>query len=200
MRFGKYIPKLSLVKRFRKSEDGATVIEFAFLAIPFFMIIIATLETLIAYAGEQLLNNAVDDMSRQLRTGEITFGMGRSTDLTEEEFVTEFCNKINIMLPCSNMGEAGQTLYVDLQTVTSYGDIDVEIPKVSSAAYAELDTSGFGYSPGGSGTINVMRVYYKWDIVIDLIRPYITNIRPGPDDSEYYLMVATTAFRNEDYP
>lgn len=188
------------VKRIRKSESGSTALEFGVLAIPFFMIIVATVETLVAFAGEQILVNAVDKMSRQLRTGEITFNMGRTTDLTEAEFRELFCNEINIVLSCSNTISSDQKLFIDLKNVVNYSDIDVGIPKVNSADYAELDTSGFEYSPGGSGSINVLRVYYKWDVTVDLIRPYITNIRPGAEGSEYYLMVSTMAFRNEGYP
>ncbi len=196
-------PRLSAlkrpIKRIEKSESGSTALEFGILAIPFFMIIAATIETLIAFAGEQLLVNAVDKMSRQLRTGQITFNQGQPTDLTETEFRQLFCNEIKIVLSCSEVISPDQKLYIDLKTVVNYSDIDVGIPKVSAAAYSELDTSGFTYSPGGSGSINVLRVYYKWDVTIDLIRPYITNIRPGTEGSEYYLMVATTAFRNEVY-
>ncbi|MEP2945026.1 MAG: TadE/TadG family type IV pilus assembly protein [Lentilitoribacter sp.] len=200
MKFPRLTALMHPVKRIRKSESGSTALEFGVLAIPFFMIIVATVETLVAFAGEQILVNAVDKMSRQLRTGEITFNMGRTTDLTEAEFRELFCNEINIVLSCSNTISSDQKLFIDLKNVVNYSDIDVGIPKVSSADYAELDTSGFGYAPGGSGSINVLRVYYKWDVTVDLIRPYITNIRPGAEGSEYYLMVSTTAFRNEGYP
>lgn len=200
MRFPRLTALMHPVKRIRKSESGSTALEFGILAIPFFMIIVATVETLVAFAGEQILVNAVDKMSRQLRTGEITFNMGRSTDLTEAEFRELFCNEIKIVLSCSNTISSDQKLFIDLKNVANYSDIDVGIPKVSSADYAELDTSGFEYSPGGSGSINVLRVYYKWDVTVDLIRPYITNIRPGAEGSEYYLMVSTMAFRNEGYP
>lgn len=200
MRFPRLTALMHPVKRIRKSESGSTALEFGVLAIPFFMIIVATVETLVAFAGEQILVNAVDKMSRQLRTGEITFNMGRTTDLTEAEFRELFCNEIKIVLSCSNTISSDQKLFIDLKNVVNYSDIDVGIPKVNSADYAELDTSGFEYSPGGSGSINVLRVYYKWDVTVDLIRPYITNIRPGAEGSEYYLMVSTMAFRNEGYP
>ena len=200
MNFPRLTALMHPVKRIRKSESGSTALEFGVLAIPFFMIIVATVETLVAFAGEQILVNAVDKMSRQLRTGEITFNMGRTTDLTEAEFRELFCNEIKIVLSCSNSISSDQKLFIDLKNVVNYSDIDVGIPKVSSADYAELDTSGFEYSPGGSGSINVLRVYYKWDVTVDLIRPYITNIRPGAEGSEYYLMVSTMAFRNEGYP
>lgn len=191
-------PDLSVFKRLGKSESGSTAMEFGILAIPFFLIIVATIETFVAFAGEQLLESAVDSMSRKLRTGEITFNMGLPTDLNEAEFNTEFCNEISLMLSCDGIGTADQKLFVDLQTVTNYSSIDASVPKVTSANYSELDTSGFGYNPGGSGTINMLRVYYKWEVTTDVIRPYITNIRPS-SGSEYYLMVATTAFQNEGY-
>ena len=72
--------------RFRKDREGAAAIEFALLAIPFLMLIFATFETFFAFAGEQLMANAVDTMARKIRTGEITFGQGKATDVTEVEF------------------------------------------------------------------------------------------------------------------
>lgn len=188
-------------RKIRKSESGSTAIEFGILAIPFFMIIFATIETLLAFAGNQLLQNAVDVMSRKLRTGEITFNMGRpATDLNESEFRTAFCNEISIMLSCDQLASGDEKLLVDLQTVTNYASIDTAIPVVSNATFSQLDTTGFGYNPGGSGSINVLRVYYKWGIFLDLIRPYITNVRPEDGSTSYFLMIATTAFKNEGYP
>ena len=183
-----------------KSESGGTAIEFGILAIPFFMIIFATIETLVAFAGNQLLQNATDTLSRQLRTGEITFNMNRPTDLTEAQFKTEFCSQISLMLSCDQIAPGDERLLIDLQRVTDYASIDVDIPTVSNTAFAQLDSSGFGFNPGGSATINVLRVYYKWGIILDLIRPYITNVRPENGSTSYFLMVATTVFKNEGYP
>jgi Flp pilus assembly protein TadG len=64
------------------------------------MLIFATIEAFIAFAGEQLLENAVDTMSRQVRTGQITFGMGRATDKSEAEFRAMFCDEISLMIKC----------------------------------------------------------------------------------------------------
>jgi Flp pilus assembly protein TadG len=70
---------------------------------------------------------------------------------------------------------------------------------VPLAADGGLDKSSFGYSPGGPKTYNMVRAYYQWQIVTDLIRPYISNIRPTSGGS-YFLIVETAAFQNEDYP
>jgi Flp pilus assembly protein TadG len=72
---------------------------------------------------------------------------------------------------------------------------------VSTDRYADLNTAAFKYTPGGAGTINMLRAYYRWEIITDLIRPYITTIRPsGSSMPTQYLIVATTAFQNEQYP
>lgn len=92
-------------------------------------------------------------------------------------------------------------LYLDVETYTSFADIPVKIPRVSTAAYADIDPSGFKFAPGGPSSINMVRAYYRWKITTDIVRPYITTIRPAngsmPTD---FLIVATTAFQNEKYP
>ncbi|MFN7104879.1 MAG: pilus assembly protein, partial [Pseudorhizobium sp.] len=55
--------------------------------------------------------------------------------------------------------------------------------------------------PGGPGTINMLRAYYRWEIITDLVRPYISTIRPADGSlPKEFLIVATAAYKNEDYP
>lgn len=176
-------------------------VEFGLLAFPFFLLVFATIEAFIAFAGEQLLENAVDTMGRQIRTGQITFGMGRTTDLTEAQFRTKFCQEISLMIRCADEENADdQKLYLDVRQFASFADAPKGIPRKSDALYADLDPTGFAYKPGGPGTINIVRAYYRWEVMTDLVRPYITNIRPEGELPTDYLMVATSAFRNEAYP
>ena len=83
-----------MFSRFRRSSDGSAAIEFALLALPFFVLIFATIEAFIAFAGEQLLENAVDTMARQVRTGQ-------AKNFDEEEFRTKFCAEISLMISCA---------------------------------------------------------------------------------------------------
>lgn len=187
--------------RFRRDEEGAAALEFAILAIPFMLLIFATFETFFAFAGEQLMANAVDTMSRKIRTGEITFGQGKSTDVTEAEFRQMFCDEISVLNMCSSTEAVTPSkLYLDVRQFASFADMPREVPKISTDTYADLDTTEFGFSPGGANSNNVLRAYYRWQIMTDLMRPYITNIRPAnkpvPTD---FLIVQTAAFENEDY-
>lgn len=189
------------VRRFRKSEDGTAVVEFAILALPFFILVFATIEAFVAFAGEQLLENAVDTMGRQIRTGQITFNAGKPTDLTAAQFRTKFCAEVSLMIKCPPTEDPdNRKLYLDVRQFATFADVPKSIPRVSSSAYGDLDPSSFDYKPGGPGTINIVRAYYRWEVTTDLVRPYITNVRPEGKQPKDYLMVATAAFRNEQYP
>ncbi|WP_099865975.1 TadE/TadG family type IV pilus assembly protein [Pararhizobium haloflavum] len=185
-----------LVARFRRSQDGVAAIEFAMLAIPFFLLLFAIIESCVAYAAEQVLDNAVDTLGRQLRTGQITFDdPARSSYMDEAAFRDAFCAEIEIMLDCSE-----DRLYLDVRGFQNFSQIPVAIPRVGDRPYGDLDRTEFDFAPLGSGKINMVRAYYRWQIITDLIRPHITNIRPAdgsmPTD---YLIVGTAAFQNEEY-
>ncbi len=187
--------KRSRLTELARSRDGSAAIEFALLAIPYFLVVFAIIETFIAFAGEQLVSNAVDTVSRKMRTGQMT-----PTNTNVTAFRTALCNEVSILIKCSATEVATPSkLFVDVQTFSTFAAIPTTIPRTSTNAYADIKTSDFKYQPGGSGTINMVRAYYRWQIITDLIRPYITNIRPTDGSSSYFLIVATTAFQNEQY-
>ncbi|MDO3435984.1 pilus assembly protein [Rhizobium sp. CBN3] len=194
--------RFSQFRAVARSRDGAAAIEFALLAIPYFLVIFAILETFIAFAAEELVSNAVDTMSRRMRTGQITYNLGRTTDMSRTQFRQAFCNEISILISCSTSEAATPSkLYVDVQTFGTFSAIPTTIPKVSSDRYADINTAAFKYTPGGAGTINMLRAYYRWEIITDLVRPYITTIRPSDGSMPtQYLIIATSAFQNEQYP
>lgn len=191
------LPRRKGLRRVVRSRDGAAAIEFALLAIPYFMIIFAILETFVAFAAEQLVSNAVDTMGRKLRIGQITAAN------TKDEFRRAFCDEISILITCSESELATPSkLYLDVETYSKFSDVPTTIPRMDpSNPFSDLKTSDFKFAPGGKGTINMVRAYYRWQIITDLIRPYITNIRPadGSMPTEY-LIVATAVFQNEQYP
>lgn len=190
---------VGILARFARSRDGVAAIEFALLAIPFFLIVFAIIETFVAYAGEQVLENAVDTMGRKLRTGQITYNVNPATDETKSQFRAEFCEEISIMMSCP--GGSSQKLYLDVREFASFADMPAGVPRQGGNDYGDLDTTGFAYSPGKPGDKNMLRAYYRWPIIVDLVRPMISNVRTSAGaSSDYFLMVATAAFENENYP
>lgn len=196
-------PRFRLWRKLGRSRDGAAAIEFAILAVPYFLIIFAIIETFVAFAAEQLVTNAVNTLGRQLRTGQITYQLNRAeTDMDMTKFRRAFCAEVDIMIQCSESEiSTPNKLYIDARTFTSFSAIPKTIPRVSTAAFSDIDPSSFKFTPGGPSSINMLRAYYRWQVITDLVRPYITTIRPAdgsmPSD---FLIVATTAFQNENYP
>lgn len=191
----------TIFRRFRRDRDGAAAVEFAILSVPFLMLVFAIFETFLAFAGEQLIANAVDTMSRKIRTGEITFGLGRPTDMTEIEFRQAFCDEIALFSMCSETEASNpERLHLDVRQFTSFALMPREIPKITTEDYSDLDTSDFAFAPGGAESKNMLRAYYRWQIVTDLIRPFVANLRsPGNLLPTDYLIVATATFQNEKY-
>ncbi|MCJ8517903.1 Flp pilus assembly protein TadG [Pseudorhizobium tarimense] len=173
------------------SRDGAAAIEFALLAIPYFLIVFAIIETFIAFTGEQLIGNAVDTMSRKLRTGQIT---AENTD--EAAFRTQFCDEIAILIQCS--GAKDNKLILDVRSFSTFADIPKTIPRKGNERFGDLAAVDV-YEPGGAASINMLRAYYRWEIITDLVRPYISTIRPSDGSRGDFLIVATAAFKNENY-
>ncbi|TPW32667.1 TadE/TadG family type IV pilus assembly protein [Pararhizobium mangrovi] len=188
-------------RRLLASRDGAAAIEFALLAIPFFLIVFAIIETFVAFTGEQLLENAVDTMGRKLRTGQIVGQTGHAgTFMNAEQFRTAFCEEIDIMMSCNGSSTAPKLL-LDVRSFDSFADMPTGVPRQGGKTYGPLDTSSFAYAPAGPGAKTMVRAYYRWPITADLIRPYLSNVRQSAGaSSSYFLMVATAAFTNENYP
>ncbi|APG89459.1 TadE/TadG family type IV pilus assembly protein [Sinorhizobium americanum] len=190
-----------LLRRLLGDRRGGTAIEFGILALPFFIVVFASIETFVAFAGEQLLANATDTLARKIRTGEITFNQGKSTDMDQAEFRQAFCDEIAILMTCSATEvDEPEKLYLDVREVADPSEFPVAVPRVDSAASSDLDTSGFQFSPGAGKDFTMVRAYYRWQVITDLVRPYVTNLRPAGSSMPHdYLMVATATFRNEDY-
>ena len=55
---------------FARDDSGVTAIEFGLLALPFFSILGAILETSLVFLSGQVLESAVQDTSRLIRTGQ----------------------------------------------------------------------------------------------------------------------------------
>lgn len=194
---GPDIRRKGILRRFIRDRKGTSSIEFAILALPFFVVIFASLETFAAFYGDQLLANATETMARKVRTGQITFQRGKATDMTQAQFRQAFCNEISILMKCSAT-EANQPsqFYLDVQAVSDLSKFPVNIPR--KAGSTDIDTADFKFAPGGPGTFNVVRAYYRWSVITDLVRPFVTNLRPaGASMPKDYLMVATATFRNE---
>ncbi|PCH47563.1 MAG: hypothetical protein COC23_01645 [Hyphomicrobiales bacterium] len=136
------------IKTFRRTDDGAAAVEFALVAIPFFVFVGAIFELTIHFFVSSVMNTAVADMARELRTNQVTAGTH-----SEAEFKQYLCDKpMMAMFNCDN-------LIVDVQVVATFG-----APGIPRNPNGTINSAGMGFNPGGTGSrsINILRVYYEW--------------------------------------
>ncbi len=169
--------RLISLRRFNKNDEGAAAIEFAIVAPVFFMMLFGILETAWMYTTNRILSVAVDQVARQIKTGQIR------GNISAADFQNSLCNAGSMrILDCGR-------LVVDVQNMTDFAprgnDFDSE---------GNLNTTNFGFQPGGRQTINVVRAYYMYD-------PFINWTAFGVDawiDGKSALG-ATAAFRTEPF-
>ncbi|MDZ7824643.1 MAG: TadE/TadG family type IV pilus assembly protein [Ahrensia sp.] len=169
------------LQRFFKNRDGATAIEFSILALPFLMIVFAVIETSVSFTAQQLMSNTADQLGRQIRTGQIS-----AASKTQAEFKQLICDKISLLV-----SSGCPELEFDLKSYPNFASVPKTIPMSSPKV---LNTAGFSYSPGGSGTINQLRIFYRWPIMTDLMKQHMAGLENGKT-----LLFASTTWQNEPF-
>jgi Flp pilus assembly protein TadG len=175
------VRKPPLFARFCRNNRGTVAIEFALIALPFFLLIFAIIEVSLSFTAQQVMSNAVDDVSRQLRTGQL-----KPSDVAGTKLKTLICNQL--FMAAANCPD----LVVDLQTYATFKTVPKSIPL---KANNDVDTAGFKNSPGGAGTINQLRAFYRWPILTDLMKPRIETVK----DQGKTLLFSTATWQNEPY-
>jgi Flp pilus assembly protein TadG len=172
---------LGLIRRFSRARNGSVSIEFAIMATPFLALMFAIVESGIGIGTQQLISSAVDQVAREVRTGRID-----KTGLTGKQLHDKICAKISLMAP-----EGCPDLIVDLNNYQSFVHVPRKLPIASNG---DIRLKGLKVNPGGPGTINHMRVFYKLPVMTDFLRKSMSNL-PGGKTLLYY----SATWRNEAY-
>ncbi len=168
--------------RFLRDRNGSVAVEFVMLAIPFSMLVFAILESCIAFAGQQVLSNAVDEVARELRTGQVS-----RNDVNEIVIKQKICGRLEVLVAKGCPG-----LLVDLRSYATFADAAKARIKLTSDR--DIDTTGFGVAPGPALSKNMLRVFYKWPVITDFMRASMSNLK-----GNYTLQFATATWQNEPF-
>lgn len=163
---------------FKKSDSGATAIEFGILAVPFFMLFMAIIETSLLFFAGQILESSVDEVSRDIRTGQLG---GDGGGLTKDKFKEAVCEKAVVLIKCDN-------LYLDLQVVASFDNIGSGPKPVAGA----LNPNQFTFKAPGRAEIAVVTAMYEWPVFTNYMEKYLSDL-----DNGNALLTAKTAFMTE---
>lgn len=166
---------------FHRNTTGASAVEFAIVATPFLLTLLAVIEVAVVFFATFALEGATNQGARLIRTGQAqtqSFDAGR--------FKTEVCKYIVAPITCAG-------LKLDVRHYTSFAD-------AASNLTNPLDAQGnlksnFSFDPGNSGDVVVVRAFYEWPVAAKLPKPIgLSNMKNGDR-----LLMATAAFRNEPY-
>ena len=165
--------------RFARDRDGATAVEFALVATPFFLLLFGILEIALIFFATAVSEDAVSEAARDIRTGEVqTLGQ------TEVDFRGAICARIDVIADCGR-------LRVDVRTFDNFNAADMGAPMTEEG---ELDDEHFTFEPGEAGDVVVVRVFYDWP----LLGPGMVNGLSNMSGNRR-LISSATAFRNEPF-
>jgi Flp pilus assembly protein TadG len=175
-------PLTAAGRSFARDERGVTAIEFGLLAIPFFTVILAIMQTAIMFLGMQVLDSAVEDASRMVKTGR-----AQTAAYTMTDFRNLVCGYTFNLFDCSQ-------IKLKVEKIASFTSVNTA-PTVQTCNVTTCTWSFTEAFSGGVGR-DVIQVtaYYRWPLMINL--PYF-NLRNQPDN--YRLISSIRVFRNEPF-
>ena len=178
-----FAPAIARGRNFSRDDRGVTAIEFAILGVPFFTIIFAILETAMVFFAGQVLDSAVEDASRLVKTGR---AQAASYNLTN--FRTLMCGyTFNLFGDCSQ-------IKIKVAKITNFTSASTALTVQTCTATTCTWTITEGFVPGAGREVVQVFAYYRWPLLINL--PYF-NLKNQPDN--YRMLASTRAFRNEPF-
>ncbi len=176
------------IRLYKSNRDGATAIEFALLAIPFFSLIFAILELSIIFFISSTLSHAVSETGRQIR-------VGKFQNCGQAAFKAAVCEKMKGVGNCDR-------LRIDAVTQPSFSQItlpDIPPPPPPQPGTPDPAVPNGEYSPGidsTSGIPIVVRATYFHKLILP---PELTRLESSPGSGTHNIL-KSTAFRNEPFP
>lgn len=167
--------------RFGRAREGSVAVEFGLLAIPFFLLTFGVAEVAMIGLAQTSLDHAVAITARGIRTGEV-----QTQGQTYEQVQASLCDQITNLLSV----DCAENLYLDVDTFDSFVNVQNQNPIQNG----QLQQGQFGFDPGASSSIVVVRAYYRWSILTPLFERILQNVSGGQR-----ILVSNLMFRNEPF-
>jgi Flp pilus assembly protein TadG len=167
-------------RRWRRNEAGSAAIEFAIIAPVFFFLMFVIAETALVFIAEQVLDNAVFETARLIRTGQV-----QEAAMTKEDFEDEVCGRVSVFINCT-----GTDFYLDVKSYATFGEMEVDNPVDDDDEFTDEGTFAFG----DANDIVVVRAYYQWPTNTIFGGLSLKNLSNGKR-----LIGSFSAFRNEPF-
>lgn len=157
--------------RLCRDEAGASLIEFALIALPFFILLYGTFEMAFVYWANQELELAAGHGARLVRTGQV-----QAQGLDQAQLTAQMCSQTALLVGCT------AKLRLDVRSGKTWGDITPPAPLDGSGNLKEA--AAFTFLPGAANDVVMLSVFYAWP---PLLRP------------SGYILRAASVVRNEPF-
>jgi Flp pilus assembly protein TadG len=164
--------------RLAAETSGAAALEFALVALPFLLLVLLTLQTLIIFWFTQALQTATNQAARLVLTGQIT------AYPTAADFKGAVCAELPPMFNCN-------LVYVDLQSALTFTNLNTA-PPVPTYDRSGNRTDPPHYSVGQPGDVGILRVSYNWPVLGGVF-----GFADQPNGTR--LITGTAVFQDEPY-
>jgi len=165
---------------FAEDRRGLAAVEFALIAAPFFFMIFGLLEVCLIFIMGTVLEHAVFEAARPLRTGE-----AQQAGMTDIQFRQALCEEMFDILDCD------ARLSIDVRTVSNFAASPIGAPIDGDG---NLDNDDFRFEPGGPNEIVAVRAFYEWALITPLMSKPLANLA-----GDRHLLQANAVFRNEPF-
>lgn len=166
--------------RLARDDSGATIVEFALVAVPFFLLIFGILEVGIVFWATFELENATEEAGRLIRTGQVF-----DQSISESGLKTRVCDRTTILFDCETK------LRLDVQSTQDFGAMT---PPTALDGDGNLKDD-FTYNPGGSNDVVLITTFYEWPLINLISEAGFGNMGSGNR-----LLRASSVFRSEPFP
>ena len=166
--------------RFRRDQGGATAIEFAFVAAPFFFMMFALIELGMLFVMDVTLETAVSQTGRLVRTGQ-----AHSRAMSVSEFREDVCSRMGVF-----ESQCADRLLVDVRVIPRFTG---QTPPDPVDENGELSGSDLLFAIGGPRDIILVSAWYPQPLFTPLVSQGAERV------AGQRVLNVTTAFRNEPF-
>ncbi|MFN3805607.1 TadE/TadG family type IV pilus assembly protein [Asticcacaulis sp.] len=163
---------------FWRDRRGATAVEFALIAFPFFGMIMGCIELAIVLFAGVSLDLATTTVARELRTGVAT------KPTTAKVFITKVCAEMAWLgSDCTGKMQVDVRTFNNFKLVTQAPDVIV------GGKFTNTQ-----YTVGAGSQIQLVRVYYPWPVISPFMKPGLGALSTGEA-----VLSSKVVFKNEPF-
>ena len=169
---------MRLLRSLSKDREGSAAIEFAILALPFFVVIFAIAEIAIMFFVDSGLDAALHKAVRQVRVG-----VAKSGNWDVTKFKEVVCGELSFSFDCSSKLKVRATLVTDMSSIT----------RASPIAGGNLNVTE-DFNLGDSGSYVLVQAFLPWNPTFKLYSISSAQLSDGS-----YVLGSAELIKNEPF-